>query len=73
MSMTSWSYTNPDFSSYYLAKFFRRMIIRYRECGYGELQDKNKRELKALGYDMDVKLKQLKNYEYLRINEQKYY
>lgn len=53
----------------YLAKFFRRMIIRYREGGYGELQDTYKRGLKALGYDMDVELKQLKNYEYLRIEE----
>ncbi|WP_136479358.1 DEAD/DEAH box helicase family protein [Acetivibrio thermocellus] len=53
----------------YLAKFFKRMIIRYRENGYGELQDTYKRGLKALGYDMDVELKQLKNYEYLRIEE----
>ena len=53
----------------YLAKFLRRMIIRYREGGYGELQDTYKRGLKALGYDMDVELKQLKNYGYLRIEE----
>ena len=53
----------------YLAKFFRHMIIRYREGGYGELQDTYKRGLKVLGYDMDVELKQLKNYEYLRIEE----
>lgn len=53
----------------YLANFFRRMIIRYREGRYGELQDTYKRGLKALGYDMDVELKQLKNYNYLRIEE----
>jgi superfamily II DNA or RNA helicase len=53
----------------YLAKFFRRVIMKYREEGYGELQDTYKRGLKALGYDMDVELKQLKNYEYLRIEE----
>jgi superfamily II DNA or RNA helicase len=53
----------------YLAKFFRCMIIRYREGGYGELQDTYKRGLKVLGYDMDVELKQLKNYGYLRIEE----
>lgn len=53
----------------YLANFFRRMIIRYREGSYGELQDTYKRGLKALEYDMDVELKHLKNYKYLRIEE----
>jgi superfamily II DNA or RNA helicase len=53
----------------YLARFFRRAITKYREGGYGELQDTYKRGLKALGYDMDVELKQLKNYEYLRLEE----
>lgn len=53
----------------YLARFFRRVIMKYREGGYGELQDTYKRGLKALGYDMDVELRQLKNNEYLRLEE----
>lgn len=53
----------------YLAGYIERTIMDYKRGKFGELQDVYKKGLKLLGYDMDLDLYMIKNYQYLRLGD----